>query len=65
MTNEVRKLRVMFNKVGGNASKGAQSTRITLPVTWVKDLGITPENREIKTTYDGTKITIEPYVDKE
>ena len=64
MTIEVRKLRVMFNKVGGNASKGAQSTRITLPVTWVKDLGLTPENREVKTTYDGNKITIEPYEDE-
>lgn len=65
MTVEERKLRVMFNKVGGNASKGAQSARITLPTKWVKDLGLSPENREAKTTYDGTKIIIEPYKDGE
>lgn len=61
MTIEVRKLRVMFNKAGGNASKGAQSSRITLPVKWVKELGLSSENREVKTTFDGKKITIEPY----
>lgn len=65
MTVEERKLRVMFPKVGGNASKNARSARITLPSTWVKDLGLSIENREVKTTYDGTKIIIEPYKDGE
>lgn len=61
MTKETRKLKVMFNKAGGNASKSAQSTRISLPIKWIKELGLNPENRDVKTTYDGEKIIIEPY----
>lgn len=56
---EERKLRVMFNKAGGNASKGAMTTRITIPNAWVKQMGITPEQRDVMVTFDNNKITIE------
>jgi len=65
MTKEIRKLKVLFNKAGGNASKSAQTTRITLPVKWVKEMGITPDDREVKTSFDGKKITIETFQDEE
>lgn len=61
MEIESRKLRIMFSKSGGTASKNAQVTRIALPVKWIKDLGLTMENREVKTTYDGKRIIIEPF----
>ena len=65
MTKEVRKLKVLFNKAGGNASKSAQTTRISLPIKWVKEMGLTPDNREVKTSFDGQKITIEIYEEEE
>ncbi|GAA0865970.1 AbrB/MazE/SpoVT family DNA-binding domain-containing protein [Paraclostridium tenue] len=65
MNKEIRKLKILFTKPGGNASKGSVSTRITLPVKWIKELGITPDNREVKTSFDGKKITIEPHKDDE
>lgn len=65
MTKEIRRLKVLFNKAGGNASKSAQTTRITLPVKWVKEMGITPDDREVKTSFDGKKITIETFEDEE
>lgn len=65
MTKETRKLKVLFTKPGGTASKGAVSTRLTLPVKWVKDLGLTPDNRDVKTSYDGERIIIEPYNENE
>ena len=65
MTKEIRRLKVLFNKAGGNASKSAQTTRITLPVKWVKEMGITPDDREVKTSFDGKKISIETFEDEE
>lgn len=61
MEIESRKLKIIFSKAGGNASENARSTKIALPVTWVRGLGLTIDNREVKTTYDGEKIIIEPY----
>lgn len=56
---ESRKLKVMFNKAGGNASKNAISNKISLPSKWVYELGITKSNRSVTVTCDGEKIIIE------
>lgn len=57
---ETRKLKVSFNKSGGTAGSGGVTTRVILPIKWIRAMGITPENREVKTTFDGKKIIIEP-----
>lgn len=52
---EKRNLKVIFNRSGGTASKGGITSRITLPIAWVREMGLNPEDREIIATYDGEK----------
>lgn len=54
-----RKLKVSFNKSGGTAGKGGITNRITIPTAWIKEMGISLEDREITATFDGDKIIIE------
>jgi len=56
---EKRKAKVIFAMSGGKASKGSQTTRITLPITWVREMGISPDAREVTITYQDNKIIIE------
>lgn len=56
---EVRVLKIMFNKAGGNASKNSISNKMSIPSKWVKEMGITKSNRSVKVTYDGDRIIIE------
>lgn len=56
---EKRNLKVTFNRSGGTASKGGITSRITLPITWVRKMELNPEDREIIATFDGEKIIIE------
>lgn len=55
---EEKTAKVIFNKSGGTASKGGITNRITVPTSWIKDMGITPENREVKLVFDGEKIIV-------
>lgn len=45
---EERKLRIIFCKDG----RGATNTKITLPVKWVRNIGASPEDREVTMIYD-------------
>lgn len=45
---EERELRVIFSRDG----RGATNTKITLPVKWLRNMGINPENREVILQYD-------------
>ena len=51
---EKRKANILFNKNG----KGFLTTRITLPVPWIKDMGLSQDDREVIIEYDNDKITI-------
>ena len=51
---EERKAKILFNKTGNNSV----TTRITLPVTWVRDLGATAEDREVTLCFKNNKIII-------
>lgn len=62
---EERKLKVSFNKPGGNASKGAISARIALPKTWLDTMGISQEHREVIANFDGERIEIRRAEDEE
>lgn len=49
-----RKANIMFNKNGN----GNLTTRISLPVPWIKDMGLSEANREVVIEYEDEKITI-------
>lgn len=48
---EKRKLRILFGKSGS----GSVSPRISLPMSWIKDMGLSQENREVNVKYDEAK----------
>lgn len=52
---ETRKANVIFNKNGN----GFLTTKITIPVPFIKELGFTEEDKEAIITIDGEKIIIE------
>lgn len=56
---EEKRARVIFNKSGGTAGKGGITNRITIPTKWIKEMGITEEQREVNISFDGEKIIIE------
>lgn len=56
--NTERILKVTFNKSGGTAKNGI-TTRLTIPISWIKQLGITEEDREVVVKLEDNKIIIE------
>ncbi|MBQ9658924.1 MAG: AbrB/MazE/SpoVT family DNA-binding domain-containing protein [Clostridia bacterium] len=48
---EERKLNIIFNKSGS----GSTNTKVSLPITWIKQMGITQNNREVVAIYDEEK----------
>lgn len=58
---EKRKLKVMFNKSGGNSSKNSYSPKISLPKIWLDKMNISPDDREVNMTFNNNKIIIEKY----
>lgn len=55
---EERIAKISFNKSGGTARGTAITNRVTIPTTWIKDMGIDKDDREVKLSFDGEKITI-------
>ncbi|MBD8045823.1 hypothetical protein [Clostridium faecium] len=55
---EKRVLKILFNKAGGNASENSYTYKISVPATWVKEMGITKDSREVIVAFDGSKIII-------
>ena len=55
---EMRIVKVSFNKSGGTARGNAITNRITIPTSWIKQLEITEENRDVKLILDNDKIII-------
>lgn len=50
--------KVIFNKSGGTAGSGGITNRVTIPTTWVREMGITEEDREVILKFDGETIII-------
>lgn len=43
---------------GGTAAKGSNTYKVSLPSAWIKELGITAEDRQVELSFDGKTITI-------
>lgn len=52
---EIRRIKISLNRSGN----GSLSPKISLPSKWIRELGITEVDREMKVSYDGDKIIIE------
>ena len=51
---EVRNMKISFGKSGS----GSISPRVSLPLSWLKRVGITPEDREVEIILDEENQTI-------
>ena len=56
---EKKTLKINWNKPGGTASKNAKPTaKVSLPSTWMQEMGITEDDREVSVSFNGKTITI-------
>ncbi|MEG0377203.1 MAG: hypothetical protein RR581_06165 [Eubacterium sp.] len=55
---EKRKMRIMFSKAGGNASKNAYSCKVSIPKKWLDEMKVTPNERDICLEFDGETIIL-------
>lgn len=51
--------KVSFNKSGGTARGNAITNRVTIPTSWIKEIGITEDDRKVKIVLENDKIIIE------
>ena len=57
---EKRIVNVIIQAPGGTAAKNANTYKISLPSSWVKEMGISKNDRQVELKFDGTSITITP-----
>ena len=55
---ERRKAKINISSAGGTASSGSKTCKVTLPTSWVEEIGINRDHRELELTFDGTTITL-------
>ena len=55
---ETRNAKLIVNKSGGTASEKSKTYRVTIPNSWVEQLGISENNREIELSFNGSEITV-------
>ena len=55
---ETRNAKLIINKSGGTASEKSKTYRVTIPNSWVEQLGISEDNREIELSFNGSEITV-------
>ncbi|MPN36095.1 hypothetical protein SDC9_183600 [bioreactor metagenome] len=51
---EERELNISFSKSGS----GSYTPRISLPATWIKEMGVDVENRKVLVSFENGEITI-------
>ena len=52
MNTDTRKAKIIYNIPGGFANKNAITNRVTIPVPWIKAMGITKEDRDVLLKFD-------------
>ena len=60
---EKRIVNVIIQAPGGTAAKNSSTYKLSLPSSWVKEMGISEENRQVEMKFDGTSITITKKLD--
>lgn len=49
---------MIIQSPGGTAAKSSNTYKVSLPSSWVKERGITDNDRQVELCFDGTAITI-------
>lgn len=56
---EIRNSKIIVGAAGGTAGKNAKTYKVSLPSSWLTDMGISEDEREICLRFDGQNITIQ------
>lgn len=60
---EIKKRNLMINKAGGNAGKNSVNYRVSLPASWINEMGISETFKGLILEFDGDKIIIKKDVE--
>ena len=60
---ETRRAKLIVNKSGGTVSEKSKTYRVTIPNSWVEQLGLNDNCRDIELAFDGNKIIINKSLD--
>lgn len=55
---EIREMKLLANRAGGNAGKNSYNFRVSLPSSWIRQMGLHEDNRNLILEFDGKTITI-------
>ena len=55
---EKRIVNVIIQAPGGTAAKNSNTYKLSLPSSWVREMGISEDDRQVEMKFDGTAITI-------
>ncbi len=55
---EKRICNLSIQSPGGTASKNANTYKLTLPSSWIQEMGLTKEERQVEITFDGNRIIV-------
>lgn len=55
---ETRTANLIIGTSGGTAGGNATNYKMALPSTWIKEMGLTPEQRQVELRFDGASIVI-------
>ena len=57
---EKRGGRIITGRAGGTAGKNAMTYKVSLPSAWVREMGLSGEERQIELSFDGQRIILSP-----
>ena len=60
---ETRNAKLIINKSGGTASEKSKTYRVTIPNSWIEQLGLNENYRDVELAFDGDKIIINKTLD--
>lgn len=62
---EKRLVKVNISRAGGTAGANSKTYKISLPNTWMQQLGITESERELELSFDGECISLRHHLSAE
>lgn len=62
---ETRLVKLSAGHSGGTASAKSRNYKISLPTTWVEQLGVNEKKRDLEISFDGDRIIITPHLSLE
>ncbi len=55
---EKRAGKIIIQTPGGTAAKGSYTYKLSIPSSWIKEMGLSEDNRQVELFFDGTTISI-------